>query len=160
VRTSAGGTGSSNDDRAADTTSGDGTARRGDTRGDDTASSGDRIADSDDPTDRGTAADGDDTSGGDGAADDNTSTADGDGGADGGDGDESSAAFGVLERSGDFWSVGGRTVYVGDQSYLESQALNDFDGQDGVESNIGELETLLGMRSTWSSTKRPKPSSS
>lgn len=40
---------------------------------------------------------------------------------------------------------------LGDRSYLAAQALADFDGTDGtdgVESNTGELETLLGQEVT------------
>jgi hypothetical protein len=51
---------------------------------------------------------------------------------------------GVLQRADDgTWSVGGTTVDFGDDAYLDNTALNDFDGTDGVETNRGELETLL-----------------
>jgi membrane-bound lytic murein transglycosylase B len=53
---------------------------------------------------------------------------------------------GALQRADDgTWSVGGTTVDFGDDAYLGSTALNDFDGADGIESNQGELETLVGQ---------------
>jgi hypothetical protein len=57
-----------------------------------------------------------------------------------------SESTGVLDRAADgSWTVGGTVVDVGDEAYLEAEARHDFDGTDGVESNLGELETLVGQ---------------
>jgi len=54
---------------------------------------------------------------------------------------------GPLQRADDgTWSVGGSTVDFGDDAYLGNEALHDFDGTDGVESNLDELETLVGRQ--------------
>jgi membrane-bound lytic murein transglycosylase B len=56
---------------------------------------------------------------------------------------------GVLQRADDgTWSVAGTAVDLGDAAYLDQAALNDFDGVDGVESNLGELDTLVGHEVT------------
>ena len=68
-----------------------------------------------------------------------------DGGSTGGSPQPPPSVSGALQRADDgTWSVGGNVVDFGDDVYLNSAALNDFDGADGVESNLGELETLLG----------------
>jgi len=85
---------------------------------------------------------GDGTSGG--GTSDGGDTSDG-GSAGGTDEQPPPPVSGTLQRTDDgTWSVGGNTVDFGDDAYLSNTALNDFDGADGVESNLAELETLLG----------------
>ncbi len=82
------------------------------------------------------------------ASDGSDDSADGGGDSTGGQ-DTDSTVTGVLDRADDgSWWVGDRHVDLGDAAYLEAEALNDFDGVDGVESNMGELETLLSQEVT------------
>jgi hypothetical protein len=56
---------------------------------------------------------------------------------------------GVLTRADDgSWWVGEQQVDFGDESYLSTPALADFDGVDGIEANIDELQTLLTQQVT------------
>jgi membrane-bound lytic murein transglycosylase B len=96
----------------------------------------DRGASSDDSTSGDTEPD--DSTSGDTEADDPTS-----GSA------KSSEISGVLQQAADgSWSVGSSEVDFGAAAFLESQARDDFDGTDGIESNLGELKTLAGSEVT------------
>jgi hypothetical protein len=91
----------------------------------------------------GSAGSGDGTTGGGSTGGGTTDGGSTDGG--GAEEESSNTPSGTLGRSDDgTWFVGETAVSFGDDAYLAGKALNDFDGADGVESNLGELETLVG----------------
>ncbi|MGH3368327.1 MAG: hypothetical protein ACRDOY_14125, partial [Nocardioidaceae bacterium] len=88
-----------------------------------------------------------DGSTGDGSTNDGSTDGTSDGGTDGGG--STVTLSGVLgQPTESTWTVGGEEADFGDDAYLSSGAKADFDGADGVETNRGELETLVGAEVT------------